>query len=414
MNRLAATLLAVLCFPLAAGAQPIDGYVSVLVDVFPNLKQDADRRPVTELRTRLVAEYRRDLGSRFHLTASAFVEGLAANRIDDGLTKTAIVRPQELNIEARWSKADVRLGFSRIAWGRLDEFLPTDVVNPLDLTRFFLEGRSEGRMPVGMVRGRWMPSDRFSLEGVYVPFFRAGRYDQLDEDTAPFNIAPRVPFQRHEPGRALSNGQGGVRATATSGRVDWSASAYRGFEPFPLLAIAAGDQTLPFTFEERFPRFTMIGGDFETVRGEWGLRGEAAAFVERSLQTATGIVKGRAFEGGVGVDRKAGSYRLSGNAIVAWRAPEGPAFSPALANQTDTTLVLSVDRSFARETRSIRAFAVYNPDEQSTFARVIGSFSLRDNVALEASAGLFAGDGADVLARFADRDFLYLRLKVFY
>ena len=76
--------------------------------------------------------------------------------------------------------------------------------------------------------------------------------------------------------------------------------------------------------------------------------------------------------------------------------------------------MISVDRSFARETRSIRAFAVYNPDEQSTFARVIGSFSLRDNVALEASAGLFAGEGADVLARFADRDFLYLRLKVFY
>ena len=43
---------------------------------------------------RLVAEYRRDLGNRFHLTASAFVEGLAANRVDDGLTKTAIVRPR--------------------------------------------------------------------------------------------------------------------------------------------------------------------------------------------------------------------------------------------------------------------------------------------------------------------------------
>ena len=28
-------LLAVLCFPLAAALQPIDGYVSVLVDVFP-------------------------------------------------------------------------------------------------------------------------------------------------------------------------------------------------------------------------------------------------------------------------------------------------------------------------------------------------------------------------------------------
>ena len=73
-----------------------------------------------------------------------------------------------------------------------------------------------------------------------------------------------------------------------------------------------------------------------------------------------------------------------------------------------------MDRSFARETRSIRAFAVYNPGEDSAFARVIGTISVRDDVSLEASAGVFAGRGSDVLARFADRDFLYARLKVFF
>ena len=98
-----------------------------------------------------------------------------------------------------------------------------------------------------------MPSDRFTLEAIYVPFFRAGRYDQLDEDTAPFNIAPRLPFRRHEPGRAVSNGQGGVRATATSGRVDWSVSAYRGFEPFPLLAIGAGIRRFRSRSRSGFP-----------------------------------------------------------------------------------------------------------------------------------------------------------------
>ena len=46
----------------------------------------------------------------------------------------------------------------------------------------------------------------------------------------------------------------------------------------------------------------MISGDFETVTGEWAWRGEAAMFVEKTLQGAAGTpVKGRAFDAGVGV-----------------------------------------------------------------------------------------------------------------
>jgi hypothetical protein len=98
------------------------------------------------------------------------------------------------------------------------------------------------------------------------------------------------------------------------------------------------------------------------------------------------------------------------------RVPSVVEGSPAEAiiDRTDLTLVGTVDRSFARETRSIRIFAVYNPGEDSAFARAISTFTLRDNVSLEASAGWFTGDGLDVLSRLATRDFVYVRLKVFF
>jgi hypothetical protein len=144
----------------------------------------------------------------------------------------------------------------------------------------------------------------------------------------------------------------------------------------------------------------MIGGDFEAVYGQWGLRGEVAAFNGRD-----------SVESGIGVDRKAGSYRVSGTAMFTHQ--------PA---RNDFTVVSSVDRSFARETRSIRAFAVYNPREESAFARVIAAASLRDNLSIEGSAGWFGGSpeapsqgaSTDLLARFSDRDFIYARLKVFF
>jgi hypothetical protein len=367
-------------------AQNLDGYASVIVDAVPN-------ENAVELRTRLFAERRFDVGDRVRFMASGFVEGLVADRAEGRTTTAALLRPQELHVEWLWPKADVRVGLGRVVWGRLDEFLPTDVVNPLDVTRFFLEGRSEARMPVGMVRARMLPSDRFTLEGIYVPFFRRGRFDQLDEPSSPFTLAPAVPVDRNDPERTWGNGQGGLRASFTSGRVDWAVTAYRGFVPLPTYEIQG------VRLVERFSRFTMVGGDVETVRGEWGLRGEVA-------------VREDLVEGGVGLDRRAGAYRVSGNVIVS-----------AAEADTDTSLVGSIDRSFARETRQVRAFAVYNPGDDSAFARLILSLTVRDNVTLEASAGVFTGGGATAadgsgatgaIGLLASRDFVYARLKVFF
>ena len=64
---------------------------------------------------------------------------------------------------------------------------------------------------------------------------------------------------------------------------------------------------------ETYPEFTMVGADFETARGPWGVRGEVAGFVKDSLQSdvlARGIA-GRTWQGGVGVDRKTRSIALS-------------------------------------------------------------------------------------------------------
>lgn len=395
MRTIAAAVGLSIVVSVSLSAQSVEGHVSVMADTFPGVD-------TSELRSRLFAKFERDVGTRIHLTAAGFADGLLRHRPRQDRSTAGVVEPLELSLDAHWEYADVRVGFTRVAWGRLDEFLPTDVVNPQDLTRFFLEGRSEGRMPVAMTRVRWLPSDRFSLETLYVPFFRAGKFDQLDESTAPFNPTTGLRFEQQAPARRLSNGQGGLRASATTGRIDWSISTFRGFEPLPVYTLDG---------VARHPRFTMIGGDVETVRGNWGIRGEVAAFVKRTLQLQTppGIAAGQTIEAGGGVDRKAGHYRVSANVIVTSR------ILPVVAvDRHDVSIVGSIDRSFARETRTLRMFGVYNPQDDSAFGRVIGAWSLRDNLAIEGSIGVFSGEGANVLARFRDRDFVYARLKAFF
>jgi hypothetical protein len=425
--KAAPIFLLMLTWAIPAAAQ-VDGYVSLMANVFPDIGEREGRQSVSELRARVFVERRQDVGARVRLNLSGYVDALLAARAaigppdrlrqgygesakalataDGGPYVDAIVRPADLYADIVTSRFDVRLGAARLVWGRLDEFQPTDVVNPIDLTRFLLEGRSEARLSVGLVRGRVFLPRGSTLETVFVPGFRASRFDQLDEATSPFNLAqlPGVLVRRLEPEFGPATFQGGARFTTTTARVDWGVSAYRGLRTFPALTLL---QTFapPTEVLETFPRFTMIGGDFETVRGPWGVRGEIAAFVDDGLQDRERIrmVDGRSIEGGIGADRRAGDYRVAGNVLWSWRSTDGG----------DLSLVLSADRSFARETRTVRVFAVYDPADATAFGRVIAAVSLRDDVWLEGSGGLFTGSAPDTLGQLTRRDFVYARLKIF-
>jgi len=386
-------------------------------------------RDATELRARGFAEAKIDAGPHLRLTASGFVEGLLADR--RGRVTDTIAEPLELNVEFRAKRFDLSAGLGRVVWGRLDELQPTDVINPIDVSRFFFEGRSEARLSVPLVRARAFANDTVSVEGVYVPFFRRGRFDRLAEGSSPSNLAPPVPFTDMSPSRDAGNAQGGARVNVTTGRVDWSVSAYRGFRPFGVYATPGSDLDFrfgttvgpnrksrsdpsgPAGIARIYPRFTMVGGDFETVAGPWVVRGEVAAFVRDVFQAPNVpvAIAGRSFDAGGAVDRTAGEYRISGQVLVHRESYEQRLDAPG---RTDVSLIVSADRSFSRQKYKGRLFAVYNPNNRSGFVRGIATASLRDNVALEGSLGWFAGSGLDTISRFADSDFAYVGLKYFF
>ena len=432
-----AAAILVLLAATPASAQ-VDGHVSVMFDTLPDLDEAAGRQSANELRMRVFAERHDEFGSHIRINLAGYVDGLVADRQHTGApgtTTDVIVRPADLYVDIVTPHFDVRAGAARLVWGRLDEFQPTDVVNPLDLSRFLMEGRSEARLPVGLVRGRVFLPRSTTIEAVVVPHFRRGRFDQLDEESSPFNLTPG-PHSGIQPSAEPGpqwlvreepewSPQGGLRLMSTTGRVDWSVSAYRGIRAFPVVTAGADVNVGPY-IRESFPRFTMVGGDFETVHGPWGFRGEVAAFVDDELQSTRAIrgVPGHSVTAGIGVDRKAGEYRIAADAL--WsrsalrladaRSGQGLeefAGDPEI-ERTDVSLVVAADRSFARETRTLRLFAVYDPADATTFTRVIAAISLRDNVWIEGSAGLITGTSLDIIGRLTRRDFAYARLKVFF
>ena len=444
MRSVAIVLTLAAVAPAFAQSTSVTGNVSALVDHLPNVPAPgaaAGTDPVTELRLRAIVDAQMDARPWLRFRFAGVADGLAADR--GGAVRAATADALEAWVELSGPGADLRAGMSRIAWGRLDEVQPTDVINPIDVSRYLLDGRSEARIAVPLVRARIFPSTAAALELVLVPVFRHGRFDRLDEATSPFNLfadaSPsdlpppycwaaagqpchdRWTVVRAEPeGRRL---QGGARASVTTGRVDWSVSGWSGHLPFGL--VAAPQLPLSGLLTLIHPRYTMFGGDFETVRGRWAFRGEAAYFPNRPTQAEfpLGIFNADALEAGLGVDRRAGDFMLSATALfrVAHRQYRMPAF-PGLRESyrileerlTNVSVVAGFSRSFNRDRVETRVFSLVNPEDRAAFVRGVLAWKPADDVAVETSMGWFIGEGDDVITRFGDRDFGYVRLKYYF
>jgi hypothetical protein len=210
--------------------------------------------------------------------------------------------------------------------------------------------------------------------------------------------------------------QGGARLSATSGRIDWSVSGWNGFVPFAL--ISGVSPSNPLALRLVHPRFTMLGADLETVVGQWAIRAEAAYFPDRPMQVAGApeIFGGASLEAGAGVDRRAGDFTLSGTVLLRREDTMTPAASGVATRdvRTNVSLVGGFSRTYRRDRIETRVFSLVNPADRAAFLRGVLTWKPADDVAVETSAGWFAGEGDDIITRFGDRDFAYARLKYYF
>ena len=349
-----------------------------------------------------------------HLKASGYGELLARGRVEDGSASN--LRLHETYVEIRGDFVEIRAGYSNVVWGVLDEIQPNDVVNPIDVSWFFFEGRGKARLPIPLVRTRLFLPAGIDIEVVAVPFHEEGVFDQLNEETSPFNISGEeipvdLPIVDDPPPKTLREAEWGGRISRTVGRVDIGLYAYRGREDFPVYTIPAlSHPTFPpdLRIVGHYPRFTLFGAGIETVIGKWGLRSEGTYLPEDSFQHPVGyeIVEGRSYQIGVGFDRTVrDDYLLDASAVYQRRIAEDDFIESA----RELSLVGGIERSFRHDLDKIRLFTVYNPIEGTVFLRLGGSRNVHRNLWLDLSSGIFIGDGNDLVGRFETADFVFLR-----
>jgi len=233
------------------------------------------------------------------------------------------------------SRLDVRIGKQKIAWGRLDTYQPTDVVNPHRYTDPFLVTGEDAKIGIPAVRAKWYPSfvpERIAaeagLELIWVPVPVPPRFPLEDERWFPESVrAPPVVFlpkgslrrglpsvtvrttsfttSNRRPPQQLDEGAIASRLDGRTFSTDWSLYFYDGPEtglgfklatsvvaPDARVALGRGEKPgigdlqhlrAAASLLPRFGRIRMVGADCAFAVAGYTVRGEVAYGMDRLL-----------------------------------------------------------------------------------------------------------------------------------
>ncbi|MDD2941557.1 MAG: hypothetical protein PHC51_01190 [bacterium] len=256
----------------------------------------------------IIAGHRFDLDDDLYLQAEGKINSFYYDQRD---FEKADLRLHNFFLDYGQEKYDLRVGNQIVTWGKSDELSAIDIVNPEDMRRGLVRSRTERKIPIPMINLRYFEEEN---EGqvVLIPFFKGHEFDFDDTDWAAFgNIQSDLPgfrLSRDKPDSSLANAELGLRFTSTVDSTDYGISYFHGRDDMPGVSTMSAPEGfsirgLEATSEDlaRYSVATMqdlpltnlrqniLGLEFETTDGEFGIRGDMALIDRRQFLSADGI-----------------------------------------------------------------------------------------------------------------------------
>ncbi len=268
------------------------------------------------------------------------------------LTERSKIDPYEVQLNEaflhlRYEYAEVRLGRFAVNWGTADQFNPTDVVSPRDLSDT-LEYTT--KVPNQMIEAKFFPTDFFNFTVIWVPIFKPsqlpasavlgfapGRNPRTGEVVS-FPAPPLKDFSEIKelqdmalgmgitldetavntvyPKNNLRNSQAAAKLQFQFDDIDFSFSYYYGRFSFPqalnAYAYLNANGGVNYDVEIMYPRIHMAGFDMSyplTWLFDIGFRAEAALYFPEEV--TFGVLVDPALE-----DVQITSHNVSGDPFV--------------------------------------------------------------------------------------------------
>lgn len=180
---------------------------------------------------------------------------------------------REAYVKVTTGKLDFLIGKKILTWGRADGFNPTDNLTPKNMT-VRSPDEDDRRLGNFILRANYFIK-QISIEFNWMPVYRSSvlPYNFVE---LPDNISL---LEGNYPGSEMKNSSWAARINMDRPEISTSVSYFEGLDPNPgidLASIVQRNNSLFIDIQPRAYRTRIIGADFSTSFGIYGLRGEFA------------------------------------------------------------------------------------------------------------------------------------------
>lgn len=360
---------------------------------------------IFELRTTVIAEETIDLARWLTIDAECKLTGLLSNREDAPGTGNIIIDKAYIHIH--FSYFDARFGYLKETWGKLDQISPVDILNPIDIASVFFESeKTKVKLPILMSMVSIYFSDSFTLELSVIPFFEKSVYDEMDEESSPFNVASLpLPVEEQLPAKTIGNIEFGTGLYFTLNKTDCSLYYFHGFQDFPSYLV---EGSLPPTkIFAQYPPIQMIGLDFETVIDRWGIRGECSFIIGEGYQRKETIdyVEANSITSGIGIDTRYGDSYFDTSLLYRKIFAE----ENIEEKKDEISITANVEKRIAYDTVEVDLIGIYNIFSGSIHGKARLGVSPFDNFWISLAIGVFDSESGDFIGRLRNNEFYYIK-----
>jgi hypothetical protein len=338
----------------------------------------------------------------------------------------------EVYIDLFLDDFDFRIGEQIIIWGKADGVNPTDNITPWDFSDIL--DTDDERIGVVALKANYYIGN-WTLEGIIIPTFAPSVLPTENSRwffTKPETFANPIfstigpPFLKsfYEfqnpilPDENFSNVQYAGKISSTSSGWDVSVSYYYGWDDLPSFHQSqnmTGD-SLFLEIQPVYQRRNVLGIDFSTTFGKWGIRGEAAYFITADPKGTNPEIDDPYFQYVLGFDRTFSDFILDNNlfVLIQW-IHEIPKYYTVYRND-DLNHIFQ--KSFtARMEYEFGAFSkiiiegVYSIKNKDYYFSPAYNYNIFDGIELKLSGEIFGGKADSFFGNYRENNRVQVKIK---
>jgi len=343
------------------------------------------------------------------------------------------------------------LGNQYISWGKLDNVILLDRINPYNYKYFILFKKQERKLPIFMLRYNWHQKN-YDGEVLLIPFFKPSYLKFFGSDWAVFGHLKKTieegsySSQVKETIKAVDvtredkldkyipkNFQGAVKLRSRIKDIDFDVYYMYIYNRLPTLKekkdksntvkkflylpteenlTALLSQNLSpeeLKLIEDFPRLHILGIDFETVAGPYGIRGEVGLFLSCPyLRRDFSYVRKDTLSLGVGIDHTAENnfywnFQFIEDIILNYEE---------LFSQEEFShqVTLNLSKQFFYGDLILDLDSSYRISYHDWMLNPQVSYKLEKGVVFSLGGYIFEGSATTLFGRYSDNDLVYFKV----